>query len=534
MPAASAATSPTMRARVRRAARSRWRQGFAAMRAARAAGGGRSRRRAPSTSRCGSRSPGATNEATRKLLLEQAGLRGGPFQAFGLEDSGWFRISVGAVSLAEIDAALPRVRPPRFPDGERGAAGRCTRAWRSCCGGAVPVRREQAWRRGDAGPDRGADGARAGQRRPAPHLLPVRAAAHDADAAVHRPRSATRRARRATSRCWRGWRCSSRSWLFARRLVGRERAPLAPFALAVSPLHLQASTTAASEALYLLLWVGALERLARGPRLERRRRPPRGVRDLCSGRRAGVAGGASPATTPGWRCPSWSAAAFRLAPNPRAALPGLAAVCGRGGGACPSAGSSGVGWPAAIRCSSPTTSAPITPGWRPPPPARYGVRAGAAASARDLDAGLCRRMTQPGLLLAGRALARVAVALASGPVRGPRRAGAARRSIWRAGFCLRASSRWPGLPSSRATCCCRWPWARCRSGARGPFASPPSGCPRPSRSRSRRASWAHTVDGDARIWAGAESMGALTRLDAEDRGPGRVAARPPPARRARS
>jgi len=34
-----------------------------------------------------------------------------PFQAFGLrEDSGWFRISVGAVSLAEIDAAFPRLR----------------------------------------------------------------------------------------------------------------------------------------------------------------------------------------------------------------------------------------------------------------------------------------------------------------------------------------------------------------------------------------------------------------------------------------
>jgi 4-amino-4-deoxy-L-arabinose transferase-like glycosyltransferase len=46
----------------------------------------------------------------------------------------------------------------------------------------------------------------------------------------------------------------------ARRLAG-DRAPLALFALAVSPLHLQASTTAASEALYLLLWVGALERL---------------------------------------------------------------------------------------------------------------------------------------------------------------------------------------------------------------------------------------------------------------------------------
>ena len=47
---------------------------------------------------------------------------------------------------------------------------------------------------------------------------------------------------------------------FARRLVGQPAAELATFALAVSPLHLQASTTAASEALYLLLWVSALER----------------------------------------------------------------------------------------------------------------------------------------------------------------------------------------------------------------------------------------------------------------------------------
>src|SRR6185436_18956023 len=48
---------------------------------------------------------------------------------------------------------------------------------------------------------------------------------------------------------------------FARRLVGQPAAELATFALAVSPLHIQASTTAASEALYLLLWVCALERL---------------------------------------------------------------------------------------------------------------------------------------------------------------------------------------------------------------------------------------------------------------------------------
>jgi aspartate aminotransferase len=55
--------------------------------------------------------PGQTNAATRKLLLDQAGFAVVPFQAFGLkEESGWFRISVGAVSTAEIDAALPRVR----------------------------------------------------------------------------------------------------------------------------------------------------------------------------------------------------------------------------------------------------------------------------------------------------------------------------------------------------------------------------------------------------------------------------------------
>src|SRR4029078_11549870 len=48
---------------------------------------------------------------------------------------------------------------------------------------------------------------------------------------------------------------------FARVLVGQRGAELATFALAVSPLHVQASTTAASEALYLLLYVCALERL---------------------------------------------------------------------------------------------------------------------------------------------------------------------------------------------------------------------------------------------------------------------------------
>jgi hypothetical protein len=47
----------------------------------------------------------------------------------------------------------------------------------------------------------------------------------------------------------------------ATRLVGPRRAELAALGLAASPLHLQASTTAASEALYLFLFVAMLERL---------------------------------------------------------------------------------------------------------------------------------------------------------------------------------------------------------------------------------------------------------------------------------
>lgn len=52
-----------------------------------------------------------TNEDIRQLLLQHAGLAVVPFQAFGLaEDSGWFRLSVGAVSLPDIEAMLPRLR----------------------------------------------------------------------------------------------------------------------------------------------------------------------------------------------------------------------------------------------------------------------------------------------------------------------------------------------------------------------------------------------------------------------------------------
>jgi aspartate aminotransferase len=51
-----------------------------------------------------------SNEDIRRYLLSAAGLAVVPFQAFGMpEDSGWFRLSVGAVGEAEIDAMLPRL-----------------------------------------------------------------------------------------------------------------------------------------------------------------------------------------------------------------------------------------------------------------------------------------------------------------------------------------------------------------------------------------------------------------------------------------
>jgi aspartate aminotransferase len=53
----------------------------------------------------------STNEEIRKFLLERAGFAVVPFQAFGLkEESGWFRLSAGAVSPADIDKGLARVR----------------------------------------------------------------------------------------------------------------------------------------------------------------------------------------------------------------------------------------------------------------------------------------------------------------------------------------------------------------------------------------------------------------------------------------
>ena len=52
-----------------------------------------------------------TDEDVRRYLLHEAGLAVVPFGAFGASgDHGWFRISIGVVSVAEIEALMPRLR----------------------------------------------------------------------------------------------------------------------------------------------------------------------------------------------------------------------------------------------------------------------------------------------------------------------------------------------------------------------------------------------------------------------------------------
>ena len=53
----------------------------------------------------------STNAQIGDILLEQAGVAVVPFQAFGLmEENGWMRLSIGAVSIADIEQCLPRLR----------------------------------------------------------------------------------------------------------------------------------------------------------------------------------------------------------------------------------------------------------------------------------------------------------------------------------------------------------------------------------------------------------------------------------------
>jgi aspartate aminotransferase len=51
-----------------------------------------------------------TNDELRRLLLQEAGVGVVPFQAFGLEgETGWFRLSVGGVSVQAIEDGLQRL-----------------------------------------------------------------------------------------------------------------------------------------------------------------------------------------------------------------------------------------------------------------------------------------------------------------------------------------------------------------------------------------------------------------------------------------
>ena len=63
----------------------------------------------------GSRTPDGIvlrdDEAVRAYLLKRAGFAAVPFRAFGVTgETGWFRLSVGAVSVPQIDAVMPRLR----------------------------------------------------------------------------------------------------------------------------------------------------------------------------------------------------------------------------------------------------------------------------------------------------------------------------------------------------------------------------------------------------------------------------------------
>jgi aspartate aminotransferase len=52
-----------------------------------------------------------TDEDVRRYLLHAAGMAVVPFGAFGsVGENGWFRLSIGVVSVAQLEALIPRIR----------------------------------------------------------------------------------------------------------------------------------------------------------------------------------------------------------------------------------------------------------------------------------------------------------------------------------------------------------------------------------------------------------------------------------------
>jgi hypothetical protein len=303
------------------------------------------------------------------------------------------------------------------------------------------------------------------------------------------------------------------------------RAALAVFALAVSPLHLQASTTASSEALYLLLWVVALERLLAGLATGR----------LASFALAGVCASLAAVTRyDAWIAlplvvvAGWAGLLARKARREMAARANLAGSVGRppdrasAGGLAIFALTAAIlpaGWLAwgalsggdplffAHYISSDHASLAASAG------ARYGALLGRARQLGVWSLAFVAAMTVPGAILAGLALARrwralpgemwVVVVAALGPPALYLARGLAFQSF-------EPLARFALVPGALLLPFGVWELA-------------------PERARAFRivtfmsaaafslGVWLVATVGRERIWAGAESMGALTRLDGEDR-----------------
>jgi len=293
---------------------------------------------------------------------------------------------------------------------------------------------------------------------------------------------------------------------FARRLAPEPgQAELAAFVLAVSPLHLQASTTAASEALYLLLWVAAIERL---------------LAALASGRaRTFAAAGLFASLAAVTRYDAWLAlpmvviAAWWFAPTRGRQLGrGLVAFAGCAA-LLPAAW---LAWGAA-RSDDPLFFAHyITAdhaGLAATASARYGFWLGRLRQLGVWVLAFAAAMTIPALVLAARALGggrrrlSATARLVAVAALGPPAVYLARGLVLGSFEPLARFALVPGtllLPLAAAAV----PVARMR-GFRV--------CTAAAAVAFSIAVWLVATLGRDRIWPGAESMGALTRLDAEDR-----------------
>jgi hypothetical protein len=294
---------------------------------------------------------------------------------------------------------------------------------------------------------------------------------------------------------------------FARRLIGEARAPLAAFALAVSPSHLQASTTASSEALYLLLWVAALERLLAA--LESRKLGTFALAGL-------LASLAAVTRYDAWLAlPMVAVAAWWLTRKPAPATRGLV-VFALAAAIFPIAwlawGAASGGDPLffAHYISSDHAGLGATAA------ARYGPWLGRARQLGVWSLAFVAAMTPAGAVLAVFALSALkrgarslspAMRLAVVAALGPPAIYLAEGLIAQSFEPLARFALIPGvllLPLAVSAV----PLERARAFRAGAFASAAA---------FSVVVWLVATVGRERIWAGAESMGALTRLDGEDR-----------------